>query len=113
MKKTLLAILLATAGIAHAEFISGNRLLELMRGSTTDAAIAIGYVVGAADAYTGSVTCPPDNVSAGQVRDIIRKFLEANPEHRNNSADVIIGAVLQRAWPCKNKTSAPAGSKLI
>lgn len=112
MKKTLLAILLATAGIAHAEFISGNKLLEMMRGNTTESGIAIGYVIGATDALTGSVACPPDNVTTGQVRDIVRKFLEANPEHRNNSADVIIGAVLQRAWPCK-KTAAPAGSKLI
>lgn len=112
MKKSLLAILLATAGVAHAEFIDGNKLLEMMRGNNTESGIAIGYVIGATDALTGSVTCPPDSVSAGQVRDIIRKFLEANPEHRNNSADVIIGAVLQRAWP-RRKTSTPAGAKLI
>lgn len=112
MKKTLLAILLSTAGIAHAEFISGNKLLELMRGNAGEAGIAIGYVIGATDALTGSVTCPPDSVSTGQIRDLVRKFLEANPEHRNHSADAIIGALLQRAWPCK-KTAAPAGSKTI
>lgn len=112
MKKTLLAILLAAAGVAHAEFLDGNKLLSMIR-TEAQAPIALGYVTGVADAHTGVTTCPPDLATPGQMRDMVRKFLEANPEHRSHSADTIVCVVLQAAWPCKNKTTAPAGAKLI
>lgn len=113
MKKSLLAILLAAAGVAHAELIDGNKLLSLMRGTPGEAGIALGYVAGAADAHTGVTNCPPDTATLGQRRDMVRKFLENNPEHRTVTADVIVGAVLQAAWPCKQKTNATSGINTI
>lgn len=114
MKKSfLLVILLATAGVAHAEFLDGNKLLEFMRGNQGEVGLALGYVTGAADTLTGVVTCPPSQANAGQVRDMVRKFLEAYPEHRTASADVIISAVLQAAWPCKQRTKTAPPAKII
>lgn len=113
MKKSLLAILLATAGVAHAELIDGNKLLSMMQGSHGEAGIALGYVAGAADAHTGVTNCPPDTATLGQRSDMVRKFLENNPEHRTVTADVIVGAVLRDAWPCKQKTNATYGIKTI
>ena len=112
MKKTLLAILLASAGVAQAEFLDGNKLLSMMRtpGETT---IAIGYITGAADALNGSLVCLPSGTTAGQARDVVRNFLESAPQHRSSSADLIVGAALVEHWPCKKKSASQVGAKLL
>lgn len=111
MKKTLLAILLAAAGIAHAEFVDGNKLLSMMK-TPGQTAIAMGYVSGVADALNGSLICYPEGGTVGQAHDMTRNFLEANPQYRERSADVIVGAALVTHWPCKKKSSA-AQSKIL
>lgn len=113
MKKTLLAILLAAAGVAQAAFLDGNELLRMMRGSADDRAIAIGYVTGVTDAVKTPQICTPDSATAGQVHDVVRKFLVDEPQHRAASADVIVRAALMVAWPCKSKPSASQPTKLL
>ena len=79
MKKLLIALLFAPT-MAHAEFMSGNNLYKDMQGDALDNIHALGYVLGAADSAINVTVCPPEGVKAGQVYDIIKKFLEANPQ---------------------------------
>jgi hypothetical protein len=101
--KKIIAILLCIPSLAMAEFYTGNQLLTKMRStSTVDKAIALGYVMGVADAHQDLAYCPPENVSAGQVHDMVKQALEVIPNIRNESADIIVQAVLSAEWPCKN-----------
>ena len=105
MKKLLLAAALVCTG-AHAEFKDGNRLLSEMNGSHTNQMNALGYVVGVADAIMWVTFCPPATISAGQVHDMTKQYLEQYPADRHNSADRIINHVLKSAWPCAKKGQA-------
>ncbi|CAB4134774.1 hypothetical protein UFOVP274_60 [uncultured Caudovirales phage] len=105
MKK--LAICLMFPVIAHAEFWTGNQLLAKMQDpSAGERMFALGYVSGVSDALTGVVTCPPLSVTVGQVNDMVRSLLEANPGDRHKSADIFVRAAMQAQWPCKKSGNA-------
>lgn len=95
---TLLGSLLAPA---HAEFYNGNDLLRMMRGNNTEQAAAYGYVVGVNDALHKITLCIPNGVTVGQANDIVRAYLEANPQVRHFSGDSVVAAALMAVWPCK------------
>lgn len=100
MKRFL--ILALVCGSAHAEFKDGNKLLAEMNGSHGNQMMALGYVTGVADALMGVLVCPSANVTAGQLHDMTKQYLEQYPANRHNSADRIISYVLRSAWPCAN-----------
>ena len=100
MKRLILTLALIPAA-ASAEFHSGNSLLALMNGDATQQGVAIGYVMGAADVGLGVIHCAPPTATAGQLRDIIKRALEAMPQHRHQTADLIIGGALGAVFPCK------------
>ncbi len=111
MKIAIVCLALA-AGPAHAFFKDGNKLLsELNNNSGTNVlpAIGMGYITGVTDALLGITHCPPDNVTAGQVRDMVRNYLENNPAIRHLPANQIVVSVLRGVWPCADK---PAGRQL-
>ncbi len=100
------------ASSAHAFFKDGNKLLsELNNNSGTNVmpAIGIGYIVGVSDALYGITHCPPENVTAGQIRDMVKNYLENTPAIRHLPANQIVVAVLRGVWPCADK---PAGRTL-
>jgi hypothetical protein len=102
--KKIIAILLCMPVMAMAEFCTGNTLLSKMKSaSTVDQAMALGYVLGVHDANKSITHCSPQNITGGQVYDMVKLFLEQAPSVRNTSADLIILAVLMEAWPCQNK----------
>lgn len=104
MKK--FAIILAMlASSAHAEFMTGNKLLELMqeKDSPTRSSFSIGYVIGVSDSGAGAVHCAPQDVTAGQVRDLVKAYLEQSPAVRHLPADTIILSLMKTAWPCARK----------
>jgi hypothetical protein len=103
MKRFLMIALFC--GSAHAEFKDGNKLLEQLRGDTTAYIHALGYVIGVYDTLQNLTHCPPVNVTAGQIGDMVKNHLEANPDTRHNTADRIVGLVLKNAWPCAAKPS--------
>lgn len=103
MKKLLLAAALM-CGAAHAEFYTGNDLLAKLNGDFGDKMVGMGYVMGVFDVARGVEHCPPDNITAGQVRDMVKNHLEATPSTRHFVADVQVRYVLKSAWPCKKGT---------
>ncbi len=85
----------------QAEFYSGNALLRLMSGQQVEQDIATGYVAGVADAHAGIIWCGPPQVSVGQIRDVVKKYLEQYPEKRHFAADSNVAVALRTVWPCK------------
>ena len=103
--RKLLATVLFVPCIAHAEFFSGNLLLSRMNSTeTVDRVIALGYVMGVFDALAGAIHCAPagPEITSGQIRDMVKAWIEQNPGQRHRMADRIIGDVLKQAWPCAN-----------
>lgn len=102
MKNKIIAVvLLSCVTTANAEFLSGNRLLQLMQGTETEHTFALGYVAGAFDVGMGVTHCPPQNVTVKQVLDMTKQLLERAPQYRENSADSFVVAATKAAWPCK------------
>jgi len=100
--KWLAAAAIAISFHAHAEFYTGNELLaKLDADSVVERAIGLGYVIGVSDMGDGIVHCPPNHVTAGQVRDMVRGYLVRNPAERHLSADVLVNKILKATWPCK------------
>jgi hypothetical protein len=103
--KKLLVILLMIPGFARAEFDTGNTLYQRMTSSNNmDKMYALGYIGGVYDAYQHIFHCPPatNSITLGQVNDIVRNHLEANPAQRHRTADQLVKEALQRVWPCSN-----------
>lgn len=107
MRPLILAVLLACAGAAHAEFRTGNRLLSEMNDSTYFAqGMAMGYVIGVADANNGTNHCLPATATVGQLHDMVKNMLIETPAVRHLPADTIVNYVLNKAWPCAKKGQA-------
>jgi hypothetical protein len=105
--KKLIAIAALMCGTAHAEFFSGNELLRRMTsGDAYERGTALGYVLGAHDTGRGAAHCSPEEVTAGQVRDMVKAHLDSNPETRHMAADSHIMYVLKKVWPCKKTGGA-------
>ena len=102
--KNLILIVLLACGSAHAEFKDGNKLYDQMtNGNNSDWFNAIGYITGVADTGRGTLNCPPANVTAGQVFDMVKQQMESIPGARHLSADSIVNYVLSKNWPCQAK----------
>ncbi len=102
------AALVALCATAHANFKDGNRLLADLNNTGASntqimPALGLGYIMGVADAYGGITHCAPENVTAGQIRDMVRNFLENTPAIRHLPANDIVEHVLKTAWPCTQK----------
>ena len=97
MKKLLLALLVAS-GTAHAQFYTGNELLDRFR---TNRVFANGFVAGVADGNAVHHCIPVNSVTLGQVVDVVELKLVNHPEIRHMPAGVLVLAAIQVTWPCK------------
>jgi hypothetical protein len=101
--KKLIAVVMLVPTLAYAEFFSGNQLLAKMNSTEFGEKMqAIGYVQGVFDAHQHVKHCAPDGagITAGQVQDIVKDYLNRNPATRNFSADLLITDALRKIWPC-------------
>jgi hypothetical protein len=99
--RKLLLILALLPSIAQAEFFTGNDLLAKMNGSQMERMQAIGFVQGVFDVYVDVTICPPSNVTAGQVRDMVKNYLTNSPATRHKTAESLIHEALKGVWPCQ------------
>lgn len=109
--KKLIASLLFVPIMAHAEFFSGNDLLEKLQSADVLSRVqALGYIQGVADAAQNALSCVPNGVTAGQLNDMVKNYLQNVPANRNKSADSIIVYILRQTWPCANRQSNGRGA---
>lgn len=103
MRRALILALLL-AGTAHAEFKDGNGLLaDLQSEYVENRMYGMGYIIGVADMGRGFVNCMPANATAGQLRDMVKNYLENTPAERHQTADIIVNRVLKAVWPCAKR----------
>jgi len=111
MKKVIVSLLLIP-GMASAEFLTGNDLLSRMNSDeVVQRMFALGYVAGVSDAQQHVFSCPPAGVTNGQVRDVAKSYIEANPGIRHKSADMLVTDALKQVWPCANRNKG-GGTRL-
>jgi hypothetical protein len=104
MKKLIALCVALHATVAQASFISGNDLFKHLNDNNYfSQGYALGYILGVSDVFSGDSHCMPQGVNAGQVRDVVKNFLEVSPEIRHRPADVIVYVILKSTWPCANK----------
>jgi ABC-type branched-subunit amino acid transport system ATPase component len=72
-----------------------------MNGDLTDRMMALGYVMGVSDSLDGIIHCSGQNVTNGQTRDVVKAYLEKNPQIRDMAAETLASKALQDAFPCK------------
>ena len=103
MKKLIAGLLFAPC-VASAEFLTGNDLLRHINSEETVwRMFALGYVAGVSDAQQHVFSCPSMGVTNGQVRDVVKSYLESNPGIRHKSADMLVTDALKQVWPCANR----------
>lgn len=103
MKRAI--VLMLIAGSAHAEFRTGNKLLDDLNGSTFSQGLALGYIMGVVDASGGTNHCPPSTLTGGQAQDMVKNFLVSTPAIRHMPAPTIIEYLFNQTWPCKKGSS--------
>lgn len=114
MKAFLLAMFLALVSLqVHAEFLSGNDLVQDMREddkadaghpqtSYYSAGKYMGFVIGVFDAYsTEGLICAGYGVTKGQAKQIVSVYLKSNPTKWNLSAVVLVRNAFTSAFPCR------------
>lgn len=96
---------------AFAQFRTGNDILSgCMTAKISDTfyqmtAFCSGYIDGAFDDFmltrqaAKKPDCTPPNVTSGQVKDIVVKYLHDNPDIRNMSASLLVRMATVTAWP--------------
>lgn len=104
MKTFLLSICLLIAhSVSYAEFKDGNKLLSDLKETSPyyNQGVGLGYITGVADSLVGIMFCPPPNVTAGQLVDMVKNYLENVPAERHMSADILVTKIMKTMWPCK------------
>lgn len=110
-KYAIAAALLLTASPASAREQAtddGNDLLDIC---TKDDYFNQGYCLGYIRALSSGVDmvlatsnqriCYRDNITMGQIRDVVIAYIRRNPAKRNENAMVLVSWASAEAWPCK------------
>lgn len=113
MKRLALIVALClSADVSLADFFDGNgvyRFFEMCEkfknGDKSienywNCGISKGYVAGVHDTLIGQAFCTPADASLGQVEDVVYLWLKDHPDVRSYSAESLVIAALQEAWPC-------------
>lgn len=107
-------LVLATVALlpspARAEWMSGAQLNEACSAKApVDRAMCLSYVIGVLDGFRSMERPPkvPDDVSAGQVRDVVATYLASHDEARTLQGRMVVKAAIADAWPDIQPKIAP------
>jgi hypothetical protein len=102
--KTLLAGLMFVCTSVSAQYQSGNDLHRDLNASSAQLNMyALGYIVGVTDSILNIAVCIPAGVTQGQLQDVMKNYLHANPQDRDVAAYILVIAALGQHWPCANR----------
>ena len=89
-------------------FYNGTKLYNLCRSdNATDEALCEGYILGVQDAiYSGHLSdhfsiCLPEGVEPDQIRLLLLRFIENNPDIMNFAAEGLVAKTLETSYSCK------------
>lgn len=81
-------------------FMTSNDLKNFCNGNDFQQGICFGFIVGVNDLGVNTSFCTPTNVTAGQLRDIVIKFLNDNPAELHKPAVANAMFALRNVFPC-------------
>ena len=102
-----LATLIIAAGVSPvaAWWRMGNQLQDECQRPAP--AFAMGYIFGLLDGLelgeqfgAKRRVCLPDGVTGGQLKDVVCRYVDANPDQRRVPASYLAETALEEAWPC-------------
>jgi hypothetical protein len=110
LNKIVVALfLLVYVDVATAGFKDGNALKrDLETTELFSYGYGFGYVIGVADAYDQVFFCLPSGqsgVTAGQLKDVVLRYLKEHPENLHFTAPSLIFEALKKFWPCPQQTN--------
>ncbi|MFN3457573.1 MAG: Rap1a/Tai family immunity protein [Novosphingobium sp.] len=95
---------------ARAEWMSGEQLQEACSAKApVDRAMCLSYVIGVLDGFRSAERPPkvPDDVSAGQVRDVVATYLAKHDEALALQGRMVVKGAIVDAWPEIQPKAAP------
>lgn len=105
LSKALVAVMVSIPMLSHAGFKTGNDIYKDLMD--TDSVVAqmyvLGFIAGVHDSFSGDSICTNTNVTAGQLRDIVKKYLQERPEMRDLGGAILVLIALAQAFPCAKK----------
>ena len=103
---TILGTLLPAGSTKY--FYNGTQLYNLCRAANAiDEAVCEGYILGVQDAiYSGHLSdhfniCLPEGVEPDQIRLMLIRFIENNPDIMNFAAEGLVAKTLETSYSCK------------
>jgi hypothetical protein len=114
--KSLIIILAFFSASAFAQQQDGNELLKDLKAKMETSADAFqkgivrGYIIGVID--SSLEICRPENVTNGQIYDVVQIYLEQNPAIRHEHRSLLVWKALFRAFPCKLETTPKTKSSV-
>lgn len=88
---------------ANAYFLDGNEVYSgLDDQSFWKQGYASGYILGVVDAYSQLFIIPP-GATRGQITDVVKNFMNKNPQFRHYPAADIVFEALKASFPLKKK----------
>lgn len=102
-------------------FMNGNRLYwQLTSPETERKAYGASYIAGVHDAVSTMQSvqavperiCAPYGATPEQLGDVVKEYLERNPERRHQSAAANVVLALRGAFPCTQSPSKPQDDEL-
>jgi hypothetical protein len=117
MKRFLFAVLIvfvvSPAWAIGTRSVGGNELHEWCRNpAATSQSVCHSFIIGTIDAlggigtratFDGNAFCIPDTgaVTKGQIVDIVKNWLNNNPQDRHYAAVSSVSEALSKAFPCR------------
>jgi Rap1a immunity proteins len=65
-----------------------------------------GYIQGIADAHDRDAFCLPSNYRAGELSEVVVKYLNDHPTALHQYRGVAVGVALREAYPCKSRQAS-------
>ena len=106
MRAIILSLLLLGGTTqSYAQFYDGNSLYQVcdQRGNNYSSGVCGGYVIGTIDTYLLTKSyplCLPTNATAGQLTDVVIRYLETRPDQRHYAAASVVWTALTESFPC-------------
>jgi Rap1a immunity proteins len=85
-------------------FYSGNQLKTYCNSSNYfEDGMCMGYISGVSDSFSGVFFCPPSGVTLGQMKAMVKKYMDETPAKLHESASDVVVAALKKDFSCKKK----------
>jgi hypothetical protein len=94
---------------AAAYFLDGDELMNHCSANVADErfdpAVCVTYIMGAYDAFMfqrlvrNQARCTPPKLTAGQLREVVVEYLQANPDNRALDASALVWNAIIAEWP--------------